>query len=117
MIWDFYVPLDLIYLPMSGGRSIAVHPVHIHRVSVKWGRNQGWEHGRNQGEQKSFIPFCNFSIVNKLLIIRNCRINPAYCKRATRCLAIVVVRRARNCLLQAAMATTSGMKLNPRSEL
>jgi len=52
--------------------------VYVYRVSVKWGRNQDWEHGRSQGKQKVLYYFVVFAIINELLIIKNRRINPAY---------------------------------------
>jgi len=29
-------------------------------MSVKWGKSQGWEYRKGQGEQKSLISFCSF---------------------------------------------------------
>jgi len=37
-----------------------------------------WKCGRSQGEQKSLYYFAIFTIINKLLIIKNCHVNPCY---------------------------------------
>jgi len=47
-------------------------------VSVKKGRSHGWEHKRVKENKKVLYHFANFTIVNELLIIKNCHISPAY---------------------------------------
>jgi len=71
--------------------------------------------------KKILYHFAIFAIVNKLLIIKNRRISPVYYLMQARdemrspC---KVARRARSCLLQAAIATHERrVMLDPRSEL
>jgi len=64
---------------MSGGRSLAVHPVYIHRVSVKYGDIKVGSMEEVKENKKVLYHFAIFAIVNELLIIKNCRISSAYC--------------------------------------
>jgi len=94
--------------------------VFIYRVSVKKGRSHGGSKEEVKENKKVLYHFANFAIVNVLLIIKNRRVSPAYCKRAIRCdrPANEVARRAGSCLLQVAMATHGRrVTLDPRSEL
>jgi len=79
----------------------------------------------NKGKKnkKVLYHFTVFTIVNELLIIKNCRISPAYwlmqaCDEMRLSSRIKVASRAGSCLLQAAMATHERrVTLDPRSEL
>jgi len=57
---------------------------HMYRVSVKKGRSYGWELEEVKENKKVLYHFVNFAIVNELLIIKNCRISPAYWLMQTR---------------------------------